>query len=124
MSFPNDIQTILDTHDITEKNSERLRSYFSNPSDFDPNRRTIVFSIPSRTGTSAFRIEWPLFSIATHYPDKFNLIYADGNLNAKHLCVADLLVVHRAGHLNDWAHNIYKAWPKTVKKAVVIHDKK
>jgi glycosyltransferase involved in cell wall biosynthesis len=63
-----------------------------------------------------------MYAIARKYPEKFNLIYADNSLNAKHLELADLIIVHRAGHLHDWLHNIYKVWPKTKKRALILHD--
>ncbi len=120
--YPEEIANILENHDITEKNSAKLRDYFTNPSRFDQNKRTIVFATPSRTGTSQFRIETPLVAIATNFPDKFNLIYSDNNLNAKHLEIADLIIEHRAGHLNSWSLDVMKSWPKDKKRPVVIHD--
>ena len=120
--FPDEIWEILETHNMTEDNTKKLREYFMNPSYYDTNRRTIIFSTPSRTGTSAFRIELPLYAIALHYPEKFNLIYADNNLGPKHIQAADLIVAHRAGHLHDQLYNIVKVWPKTSKRQVVIHD--
>jgi len=120
--FPEEIWKILSTHDMTEKNTEILRNYFTNPTYFDPDRKTIVFSVPSRTGTSFFRTELPMYAIATKYPEKFNLVYADNNLNPRHLQMADYIETHRAGHLHCWLHDIYKAWPKTQKRAVVSQN--
>ena len=77
----------------------------------------------ARTGTSFFRLEIPLYSLAKNYPDKFNLVYADNNLNPKHLQIADLIVQHRAGHLHSWAEDVMKAWPKTSSKKLIVHDK-
>ena len=116
------ILDILKNHDITESNTEKLRNYFLNPPNFDPAKKTIVFSTPSRTGTSAFRLEWPLYAIAEQYHDRYNLIYSDNNLGPKHIESADLLIVHRAGHLHDWSHDILKVWSKTKKKPVILHD--
>jgi predicted P-loop ATPase len=120
--YPKEIATILATDDMTEKNGAILRNYFMNPDRFDQQKRTIVFSVPSRTGTSFFRSETPLFAIAKHFPEKFNLVYADNNLNAKHLEIADLIVAHRAGHLHEWMHSVVKAWPKNKKRAVICHN--
>ena len=120
--YPKEIWEILETHNATPANTDKLRNYFMNPQYFDPTRRTIVFSTPSRTGTSWFRVELPMYALALNYPDKFNVIYADNSLNPKHLQVADLIIAHRAGHLHDWAHNVYRVWPKTSKRGLVIHD--
>lgn len=120
--YPKEIATILETHDMTESNTAKLRNYFMSPDRFDTNKKTIVFSVPSRTGTSWFRSELPLYAIATYYPDKFNLIYSDNNLNPKHLEVADLLIEHRAGHLHEWSHAVAKAWPKNKKQLLVCHN--
>jgi glycosyltransferase involved in cell wall biosynthesis len=121
-NYPKEIADILISHDETPENTDKLRKFFMNPDRYDFTRRTIVFSTPSRTGTSYFRVEEPMYAIARKYPEKFNLIYADNNLNAKHLELADLIIVHRAGHLHDWLHNIYKVWPKTKKRALILHD--
>ena len=120
--FPDEIWDILSNHKVTTENTAKLRQYFMNPDKFDFTRRTIIFSTPSRTGTSWFRLEMPMYAIAANYPEKFNIIHADNNLNPKHLEVADLIIAHRAGHLHDWMHNIYKVWPKTRKRGLVIHD--
>lgn len=120
--FPDEIWDILSNHKVTEANTDKLRKYFMSPDRFDFSRRTIVFSTPSRTGTSWFRLEMPMYAIAANYPDKFNIIYADNNLNPKHIEVADLVIAHRAGHLHDWMHTVHKLWPKTKKRALVIHD--
>ncbi len=120
--YPKEIATILTENDITEANTAKLRNYFLNPDRFDINKRTIIFSTPSRTGTSFFRIELPMFAIAKNYPEKFNIVYADNNLNAKHLEIANLIVAHRAGHLHEWMHSVMKAWPKNKKRPVILHD--
>lgn len=82
----------------------------------------IVQMRKARTGTSFFRLEMPMYAIATHYPDKFNLIYSDNNLGPKHLQCADLIVAHRAGHLHDFAHDVVKVWPKSEKRFLICHD--
>jgi len=120
--YPEQIAKILETDNFTESNGAMIRNYFLNPDRFDPQKRTIIFSTPSRTGTSAFRIETTLFSLAKHFPEKFNLVYADNNLNAKHLEIADLIIAHRAGHLHRWMHQVMKAWPKNKKRPVIIHN--
>jgi hypothetical protein len=120
--YPDEIWDILSTHNATAENTAKLRNYFMNPDRFDPTRRTIVFSTPSRTGTSWFRLEMPMYALALNYPEKFNILHADNNLNPRHLEIADLIIAHRAGHLHDWLHNIYRVWPKTRKRALVIHD--
>lgn len=120
--FPDEIWEILSNHQATPENTAKLRNYFSNPDRFDFTRRTIIFSTPSRTGTSWFRLELPMYAMAANYPEKFNILHADNNLNPKHLEVADLIIAHRAGHLHDWLHNVYKVWPQTRKRALVIHD--
>ena len=120
--FPPVIWEILESHNVTPENSEKLRTYFSSPSLFDPTRRTIVFSTPSRTGTSFFRLEMPLYAIALHYPEKFNLIYADNMLGPKHIQAADLIIAHRAGHLHDFMHSVLRVYPQTYKRPLIIHD--
>ncbi len=77
----------------------------------------------TRTGTSFFRIELPMYAIKRNYPDEFNLVYADGNIGPNHVAVADLLIFHRAGGHHDFLHKVFKVWPKTKKRPLVIHDK-
>ena len=45
--YPEHVSTILETHDMTEKNTAILRNYFMNPQKFDQGKKTIVFSTPS-----------------------------------------------------------------------------
>lgn len=120
--YPEEIRDILNNHKMTEENTGKLRNYFMNPSVFDMQKKTIIFSTPSRTGTSFFRLELPMYAIATNFPGEFNIIYADNNLNPKHLQIANLIVGHRAGHLHEWMHSVAKVWPQTSKKFVMLHD--
>ena len=49
---------------------EELKNYFTQPPDMDMTKKTIVFSTPSETGTSYFRLFEPIIFI----PKIFNPI--------------------------------------------------
>ena len=122
-NVPTDIwNTIKDSDMKNDEDTAKLRNYFSAPHMIDPTKKTIVMSTPSRTGTSWFRIETPMYAIKRNYPDEFNLVYADGNLGPNHVAVADLIVFHRAGGHHDFLHKIFKVWPKTKKRPLIVHD--
>lgn len=121
--MPESLWNILkDSKMYTEEDTKRLRDWFSGPSSIDGAKKTIIFSTPSRTGTSFFREELPMYAIKRNYPDEFNVIYADGNLGPNHVKLADLIVFHRAGHIHDYLHRVLKYWPKSEKKPLIVHD--
>ena len=121
--MPSELWDILNESKIyKEEDTAKLRAHFSAPPLLDGTKKTIVFSTPSRTGTSWFRLELPMYAIKRNYPDEFNLVYADANVGPNHIKVADLLVFHRAGHLHDYIHRVVRCWPKTEKRPVIIHD--
>jgi len=105
-----------------EEQTATLRGAFAAPLSIDPTKKTIILSTPSRTGTSFFRLELPMYAIKRNFPDEFNLIYADGNLGPNHVKLADMIIFHRAGNIHDYLHKIFKLWPKTEKRPVIVHD--
>jgi glycosyltransferase involved in cell wall biosynthesis len=122
-AMPPDLWDILVNSKMEkDEDTRKLREYFSAPTTIDPTKKTIVFSTPSRTGTSFFRLELPMYALKRNHPDEFNIIYADGNLNPNHIKLADLIIFHRAGHIHDYFHKVFKFWPKTEKRPVIIHD--
>jgi hypothetical protein len=76
----------------------------------------------ARTGTSFFRLELPMYAIKRNFPDEFNIVYADNNIGPNHVAIADMIMFHRAGHLHDYLHKIFKVWPKTKKRPLVFCD--
>ena len=61
---------------------DQIKQYFTSPPDVDVNRKTIIFSTPSETGTSYFRIlnlcvlygKRSLTKLITYILKTFNLI--------------------------------------------------
>ena len=78
---------------INGDDRNKLKEYFSDMNNVRTNRRTIVFSTPSETGTSFFRILEPLLAIYRE-TDDFNLIYTE-KITPFMIEVADLIVMHR-----------------------------
>lgn len=107
-----------------ERHRAKLKEYFSNM-DIAINRcstqkHTIVFSSPSETGTSYFRIFEPLLSMY-RYTDDYNLVYTE-SIQPWHYNIADLLVLHRAGEAHSLTHNIMAHWPKDKPRPYIIHN--
>lgn len=98
----------------------KLKQYLTSP-QIHANRRTIVFSTPSETGTSHFRLLEPIFAMIRKYPEEFNYIYTE-QLNPNHFCFADVIVMHRASDVHSKFIEIAKAWPKNKKRPLIIHD--
>jgi glycosyltransferase involved in cell wall biosynthesis len=104
------------------EDTEKLLKYFSELNErISPQKHTIVFSFPSKTGTSQRRVEEPMYSMY-RYTDEFNLIYADGNLSPTLLNIADLICMHRAGDLHDIFHNILDCYPSDKIRPYIIHN--
>tara|TARA_A100001201_G_C4090565_1_gene201904 strand:- start:89 stop:1348 length:1260 start_codon:yes stop_codon:yes gene_type:complete len=113
----------MDDINLLYKNdAERLevKKYFENK-ELDLKKKTIVFSTPSETGTSFWRLFLPMCAIHKKYPDKYNLLYTE-RMTPNHLRVADLWIQHRAGAENEHFTKVIKAWPRSVKRPIVIHD--
>jgi len=87
-------------------------------------RHSVLFSAPSETGTSYFRIFEPLRAIIKHFPEEFNILYSEGGggLNANHLKACDLAVLHRCGNNHNHFLDILKVYPKTEKRPYVVND--
>ena len=86
-----------------------------------PNKKTIVFSTPSETGTSYFRILEPAFAFMRHYAEEFNIIYTEGVLPL-HFTIADIIVMHRADQRHSKLIDVAKKWPRNRKTPLIIHD--
>lgn len=98
-----------------------IKQFFTNPSKVDRSKKTIIFSTPSETGTSFFRIFEPMKALWRHYPDEANYIYTEG-IQPNHLKLADCIVMHRAGNLHSHFLSVSQMWPKTEKRPLIIHD--
>jgi len=106
------------------ENSEQrdiIKQYFTNPSKVDRSRKTIIFSTPSETGTSFFRLFEPMKALWKHYPDEANYIYTE-NIQPNHMKLADCIIMHRAGNLHSHFLSVAKMWPKTERRPLIIHD--
>ena len=53
----------------TGEDREKIKQFFINK-NLDLNKKTIVFSTPSETGTSYWRLFLPMCAIHKKYPDK------------------------------------------------------
>jgi glycosyltransferase involved in cell wall biosynthesis len=104
----------------TAEERGKLKQYLLSP-PIHNNKRTIVFSTPSETGTSHFRLLEPIFAMLRNFPDEFNFIYTE-NLTANHFCFADVIIMHRASDQHSKFIEISKAWPKHKKRPLIIHD--
>jgi hypothetical protein len=69
---------------------EELKKYFSQPPDLDVSKKTIVFSTPSETGTSYFRVFEPMRALWKHFPDDANYLYTE-NIQPNHMKIADCI---------------------------------
>jgi len=98
-----------------------LKQFFTNPPQLDTSRKTIVFSTPSETGTSYFRLFEPMKALWRHYRDEANFIYTEC-LQPNHMVMADCIIMHRAGNLHSHFVTVKDVWPKTKKRPLIIHD--
>lgn len=98
-----------------------IKEYFTNPPELDHSKKTVVFSTPSETGTSFFRVFEPMKAILRNFPDELNLIYTEC-LQPNHLKLADCVVMHRCGNLHSHFLSAARFWPKTEVRPYIIHD--
>lgn len=106
------------------KNAEErdvVKQYFTNPPEFDRTRKTILFSTPSETGTSYFRLFEPMRALWKHFREEVNLIYTEC-MQPNHMKLADAIVMHRAGNLHSHFLSVARMWPKTERRPLIIHD--
>jgi len=96
------------------------KEFFIN-TNVDLKKKTIVFSTPSETGTSYWRLFLPLCALYKKYPDKYNLIYTE-RMSPNHVKIADLWIQHRAGAENEHFTKVINMWPKDQKRPIVVHD--
>jgi|10_taG_2_1085330.scaffolds.fasta_scaffold01298_25 glycosyltransferase involved in cell wall biosynthesis len=106
------------------KNSEErdlIKQFFTNPPSVDRSKKTIIFSTPSETGTSYFRLFEPMRVMWKHFRDEANFIYTE-NIQPNHLKLGDLIIMHRAGNLHSHFLSVAELWPKSETKPFIIHD--
>ena len=99
----------------------RIKNFFLNPQSIDGESPTVVFSTPSETGTSFFRIFEPLRALYKKFGDEINIVYTE-NLQPNHLKLADAVVMHRCGNLHSHFLSVSRLWPKTEIKPLIIHS--
>ena len=104
-----------------EEDRAKIKQYFSQPQDLDLNKKTIIFSTPSETGTSFFRVFEPMRSLWKAFPDECNYVYTE-NLQPNHMKIGDIVVMHRCGNLHSHFLSVSRMWPRTEKRPYVIHD--
>lgn len=105
-----------------QKERQELKQIFSFE-NADPNKKTILFTAPSETGTSHFRLLTPMFAMAEKAPDAFNYVYTEQEqfpINWLHK--TDVWVQHRAGSIHSYYLKMAKRFPIDVKTPVFIHD--
>ena len=114
-----ELQEVIQFKD--EEDRDKIKQYFTQPEDLDLNKKTIVFSTPSETGTSFFRVFEPLRSLWKAFPDEANYVYTE-NLQPNHVKIAYVIVMHRCGNLHSHFLSVTRMWPKTEKRPYIIHD--
>jgi|TARA_R110000824_G_scaffold34647_2_gene109705 glycosyltransferase involved in cell wall biosynthesis len=114
-----ELQEVIQFKD--EEDRDKIKQYFTQPEDLDLNKKTIVFSTPSETGTSFFRVFEPLRSLWKAFPDEANYVYTE-NLQPNHVKIADVIIMHRCGNLHSHFLSVTRMWPKTEKRPYIIHD--
>ena len=114
-----ELQEVIQFKD--EEDRDKIKQYFTQPENLDLNKKTIVFSTPSETGTSFFRVFEPLRSLWKAFPDEANYVYTE-NLQPNHVKIADVIVMHRCGNLHSHFLSVTRMWPKTEKRPYIIHD--
>ena len=114
-----ELEKIIQFNNTEER--DQIKQYFTSPPDVDVNRKTIIFSTPSETGTSYFRIFEPMRSLWKAFPDEVNYIYTE-NIQPNHVKIADVVVMHRCGNLHSHFLSVARMWPKTEKRPYIIHD--
>ena len=114
-----ELQEVIQFKD--EEDRDKIKQYFTQPENLDLNKKTIVFSTPSETGTSFFRVFEPLRSLWKAFPDEANYVYTE-NLQPNHVKIADVIIMHRCGNLHSHFLSVTRMWPKTEKRPYIIHD--
>ena len=99
----------------------KVKEFFTNPTGVDRSKKTFVFSTPSETGTSYFRLFEPMKALWKHYRDEANFIYTE-NIQPNHMKLADCIIMHRAGNLHSHFLSVSRMWPKTSVRPLIIHD--
>ena len=105
----------------TAEQRDVLKQFFTNPQRIDHSKKIVIFSTPSETGTSFFRVFEPMRVLWKHYRDEINLIYTEC-LQPNHLKLANCIIMHRAGNLHTHFTQAVKMWPKSEISPYVIHD--
>jgi hypothetical protein len=114
-----EVINLIDNYKSPEERS-KLKEFFSDKTRLTSDKRTIVFSTPSETGTSYFRLFTPMCAMYK-YTDDFNLIYTE-QMDPSLFEVADLLIFHRAGDRHNHFYNVIKKYPREKIKPVIITD--
>lgn len=106
-----------------QKERLELKNSFSDINKLDPNKKTILFTAPSETGTSYFRLLTPLFAMAEKAPDAFNYVYTEREqFPINWLQKSDIWVQHRAGNVHSYYLKMAKRFPIDRNTPVSIHD--
>lgn len=100
---------------------EKIKKLFMTPPSINEERPTIVFSTPSETGTSYFRLFEPMRAMYKKFSDEANFVYTE-KLQPEHVDMADCILMHRCGELHSKYLNVARMWPKTEVRPLVIHD--
>lgn len=106
-----------------EKERQILKDYYSNINNIDPKKKTILFTTPSETGTSFFRLLTPMLAMAEKSPDAFNYVYWEKeHFPLEWLHKIDVWVQHRAGSTHSYYLKLAKIFPSDIKPITTIHD--
>lgn len=102
---------------------ERLQMkqfFIDNLYNLDSNKKSILFSTPSETGTSHFRVLELMRAIYTKYPEKYNLVYTE-KFDMQFFNRFDLIIQHRASDIHTAMLHTAKQL-KHRKKIAIVHD--
>lgn len=106
-----------------EQEREEIKNQFKKTDNIDPNKKTILFSVPGETGTSYFRLFTPLIAMASKYPELFNYVYYDNEELPYNLVYnSDVWIQHRAGNVHAYYTKMLKLLPVGKSKPILIHD--
>ena len=107
-----------------EEDIEKLKQHFKdNINRIDPNKKTILFTVPAWTGTAHFRIITHMFALAEKYPDRFNYLYwEEENFPIKWLFDVDIWFQHRAGSIHAGYLRAKNYFPMGREIPIVITD--
>jgi len=102
----------------------QLKQFFlNNVHGIDKNKKTVLMTVSSETGTAYFRLQIPLFAMYEKYPDKYNYILIETDKFSINVVKnADIWIGHRAGTANSTYLKYSRAFPYNNKTILTVGD--